>query len=517
MKNIRSIFPTAYRASGVVLDIAALPSRFGIGDVGPSALSWVDRLRCAEQSWWHAIERESPRSCDSVNDSRSSFAISELLISPDWLIEDGLLSPRDCEIVKFAEGSIDYDVVVPFKHWLLEKAWKKFEWGARKDLRPCYEQFKKKQKHWLEDYALFRALKMKYRGAPYVEWPVDLVARNQATLAAARRELTGEIDQIRFSQFLLSRQIKRLKEYANNRGVRLIGDSPFFISADSSEVWAYPELFVRDEKFAQGAAADLVPVCFSSSDGFGPDSDRAALSRVSYRWCADRLRVLLTQVDVARVDVRVLAAPRHAPGGALANRIREGDGDFNLAAVKGLTGNGLALDRTGGFAFHDRFYIPEIRPLQFGFDGRSDHASIAQTGTSNSVLYTGLPDGSSVREWFNELPDDHRGALWAYLKRPADESEVALELIRMAWSSGAALAMVSFPDLLNLERDPARIGDLNNGHRRWRCSEAMLSTPALYWLRELTRESTRSADRQETPSPAKRRSSRTPPRIEAAL
>jgi 4-alpha-glucanotransferase len=328
----------------------------------------------------------------------------------------------------------------------------------------------------------------------------------------------SEIDRVRFSQFLLSRQIKRLKEYANNKGVRLIGDSPFFISADSSEAWAYPELFVRDEKLAQGAAGDLVPFCFSSGDGLGRDSDRAALSRVSYRWCADRLRGLLTQVDAARVDVRALAAPRHTTGGTRADLGGECDGDCNLDAAKGLVGDAFELNRAGGFAFRDRSYVPETRPLQFAFDGRSDKTSIAQAGTRDSMVYTGLPDGVSVRAWFNELSDDCRRDLWAYLERPVGESEVGPELIRLAWSSSAALAMVPLPDLLSLERDPASMGDVNDGHRRWRCTKEMLSAPALYWLRELTRISNRcSAERQETPSPAKRRTSRIPPRIEVAL
>jgi 4-alpha-glucanotransferase len=519
MKNINAtdLFPKSCRASGIVLDAAALPSRYGIGDVGPIALSWVDRLRHARQSWWQVIQTENAPGCEPVYDSFSSFAANELLISPDWLIEDGLLSPGDCECVKFAEGSIDYDVVVPFKQWLLQKAWSRFNKGARKDLRRSYEQFRQKQNHWLEDYALFRALKMKYSGAPYLEWPADLVVRNKSALADARRELASEIDRVRFSQFLVSRQTRRLKEYANRKGVRLIGDLPFLISADSSEAWTYPELFVRDETGANGAA--LVPFCFSSSDGLGRDDDRAALSRVSYRWCADLLRAVLTQVDAARVDVRALALPRHATSPARAVRQAASLSYYSLAlgASRGLIGDGLAMDRAA-FGVRDQSYMPETRVLQFAFGGSSDKASIRQTVTPDSVIYAGVPDGVRLRDWFNGLPDDRRSALWASLKRPAGESaEIAWELIRLAWSSTASLAMLSFPDLLNLERDPSSTGDGNYGHRRWRCTEDMMSASAFYCVRKLTRESNRSAERQEKPRPAIIRTSRTLTKIEAAL
>jgi 4-alpha-glucanotransferase len=174
-----------------------------------------------------------------------------------------------------------------------------------------------------------------------------------------------------------------------------------------------------------------------------------------------------------------------------------------------MVGDGLGLDQARSFAFRDRSYIPETRVLQFAFDGCSDNTSAAETGTPNSAVYAGLPDGVRVRDWFNGLPDDRRSGLWTYLKRPAGESaEIAWELIRLAWSSKATLAMVSFPDLLNLERDPAGEVDGNGGHRRWRCSEGMMSASAFYWLRKLTMESNRSTKRQEKPRPASFRNSR---------
>jgi len=487
-----------------VLDVSALPSPYGIGDVGPTALAWIDRLQESGQSWWHALQSSSPVSGDSVHQCYSSFAGNVLLISPDWLIEDGLLSPRECECVALPEGSIDYDVVVPFKHWLLDKAWQKFNQGARKALRRSYDQFRTKQEHWLEDYALFCALKLKYRGMHYLEWPVDLVRRNQSALAAARHDLGRQIDRVRFSQFLLHRQTRRLKDYASQNGVRLIGDLPFFVSADSSDAWAYPELFARGEQYAPVLATDLVPFCFSSSGPSGSDADRGALSRVSYRWCVDRLHALLTRVDVARVDVRALVAGRRALGGRLAR------GEECAAELRGLVSDRLR----DGSKSSERSQVLETRVVQFVFDGRSSDTNPGHNYSTNSAVYAALRENTGKQ--FSRPEDDQPRLLLDDPNEPADEAPAGWESIRLAWSSAAGLAMISFADLLNLSERPGdRDGD--NGHHRWRCRKDMLSASAFSRLGELTRTSNRSADLSKASRPAVLKGPRRPTRIVAAI
>ena len=170
-------FPPEYRASGLLLHVTSLPSPYGIGDVGPAALAWIDRLHEAGQSWWQALPLGPTGYGNSPYQPLSSFAGNGLLISPDWLIEDGLLRASDCQVPSFPQDAVDYGAVIPFKHRLLETAWANFSAGARPDLRPAYEQFRHEQAHWLEDYALFRALKAKYDGAYYLEWPAELVRR----------------------------------------------------------------------------------------------------------------------------------------------------------------------------------------------------------------------------------------------------------------------------------------------------------------------------------------------------
>src|SRR5215467_11776570 len=236
-------FPSSYRASGLLLHVTSLPSPYGIGDVGPAAISWIDQLHEAEQSWWQALPLGPTGYGNSPYQALSSFAGNGLLISPDWLIEDGLLRPGDCEGQAFPAAAVDYDAVVLFKRRLLERAWSSFSAGSCPGLRSAFEEFRGEQAHWLEDYALFRALKVRYEGVSYLEWPAELVQRMPSALARARRDVADLVDQVSFAQFLLARQGRRLKDHARARGVQLVGDLPFFVSPDSSDVWTNPELF----------------------------------------------------------------------------------------------------------------------------------------------------------------------------------------------------------------------------------------------------------------------------------
>src|SRR6266571_7821519 len=252
-------FPPHYRASGLLMHITSLPSPYGIGDVGPAALSWIDRLHEAGQTWWQALPLGPTGYGNSPYQPMSSFVGNVLLISPDWLIEDGLLRAKDCTAPSSSETKVDYGAVIPFKHRLLQRAWSTFSTGTFPELRAAFEQFCHDQAHWLDEYALFRALKARYDDAYYLEWPVELVKRVPAALDRARRDLASDIDQVRFAQFLLFRQGDRLRRYARTKGVRLIGDLPFFVSPDSSDVCANPNLFLLDEQRRPQFVAGVAP------------------------------------------------------------------------------------------------------------------------------------------------------------------------------------------------------------------------------------------------------------------
>lgn len=499
-------FPPGYRASGVLLHLSSLPSPYGIGDVGPAALAWVDYLHEAGQSWWQALPLGPTGYGNSPYQLLSSFAGNELLISPDGLIEDGLLRASDCEGKSFAADSVDYDAVITVKHRLLETAWANFSAGARPDLRPPFDQFCHDQIHWLEDYALFRALKARYKGAYYLEWPAELVRRVPTALAHARQDLADQIDRVRYAQFLLFRQGGRLKEHAHAQGVRLIGDLPFFVSSDSSDVWANPELFLLDGQHRPRFVAGVPPDYFSAQGQLwgNPVYDWNVLRRTGYRWCIDRLRALLAHVDAIRLDhFRAFAAAWHVPAGAPTAQsgqwVPGPSTEFFSVVQRELGGlpfiaEDLGLITPDVLALRDQFRVPGTRVLQFAFDGHSDNPYLPDNYIPNTVVYTGTHDNPTTREWFEELPDAQRQTLWNYLSRPAgSSSDVASALIELAWFSAAALAIAPLQDVLNFGIEarmnvPGRAA----GNWRWRCPEGMLTPAVFQSLHDLTKTSNRA-------------------------
>ena len=499
-------FPTDYRASGVLLHVTSLPSPHGVGDVGPAALEWVDRLHEAGQGWWQALPLGPTGYGDSPYQPQSSFAGNVLLISPDWLIEDGLLQPSDGESRPFSAAAVDYDAVIPFKHRVLATAWENFRAGGRPDLREHFAEFCAEHAQWLEDYALFRALKAKYDGRHYLEWPADLVEREPAALAQAGRYLTHQVDQIRFAQFLLFRQGERLKEHAHAKGVRLIGDLPFFVSPDSSDVWANPELFLLDAHHRPRFVAGVPPDYFSAEGQLwgNPVYDWDTLRGTGYRWCIERVRALQAHVDAIRLDhFRGFAAAWHVPAGAPTARSGQwapGPGAALFSAVQRELGalpfiaEDLGLITPDVHALRDQLAIPGTRVLQFAFDGHADNPYLPDNYAPNTVVYTGTHDNPTTRGWYEDLPDGQRQEFRRYVERHGEAGgEAASALMRLAWSSVAALAMAPLQDLLNLGNEARmNVPGQATANWHWRCTEDMLSASAFEWLRELTRASHRS-------------------------
>jgi 4-alpha-glucanotransferase len=498
-------FPPEYRASGLLLHITSLPSPYGIGDLGSSAFSWVDRLHDAGQRWWQALPLGPTGYGNSPYQPMSSFAGNALLVSPACLVSNGLLNAKDCES-NFPSDVVDYEAVIPFKLRLLEKAWTNFKAGEREDLRPAYDEFCARQEHWLEDYALFRALKAKYNGAYYLDWPPELVQRNAAALANARRELANQIDQVRFAQFLLFRQAEELKQYAHSKGLNLIGDLPFFVSPDSSDIWANPEWFLLDDHLRPRFVAGVPPDYFSAQGQLwgNPVYNWDALRATGYRWSIDRMRALLTHVDAIRLDhFRGFAAAWHVPAGAptaQSGQWVQGPGADFFEAVRGEMGGlpfiaeDLGLITPDVQRLRDQFQLPGTRVLQFAFDGSPENPYLPQNVPHNSVAYTGTHDNAPTREWYDELPGYQRQNFWGYLKRaPGGSADAAPALMELAWSSNAALAIAPLQDLLNLGAEARmNVPGRASGNWRWRLRQENLSLPAFGWLHDLTENTKRS-------------------------
>jgi 4-alpha-glucanotransferase len=501
------LFPGDYRASGLLLHVTSLPSKYGIGDVGPTASAWIDQLKGAGQCWWQALPLGPTGYGNSPYQPLSSFAGNELLVSPDWLIEDGLLRKGECEGGGFPCDAIDYEAVVPYKRRLLKMAWVSFTGGARGDLRAAYERFRNDQAHWLEDYALFRALKAEFNGEYFLNWPRELVERVPSCLAPVRAKLSDTIDQVCFAQFLIFRQGERLKAHAHANGVCLIGDLPFFVSPDSSDVWSNPEIFLLTEQRRPRFVAGVPPDYFSADGQLwgNPVYDWDSLRRTGYRWCIDRMRALLSHVDVVRLDhFRGFAAAWHVPMGAPNARHGQWVGgpgsDFFVAAKRELgtlpfIAEDLGLITPDVIQLRDCLNLPGMRVLQFGFDGNPQNPHLPQNYVQNSVVYTGTHDNNTTRGWFETLPDEQKQTVWRYLRRaPGESREAAPELMRLAWSSRAALAIAPLQDLLNLGasarmNSPGQAG----GNWRWRLTDDQLSPAAFDWLGDLTKKTNRSA------------------------
>ena len=412
----------------------------------------------------------------------------------------------DCTGGPFAPTTVDYAVVKRFKYGVLDTAWKNFLGGARSDLRRDFEHFGQEHAHWLDDYALFQALKARYDGAGYLEWSDELIRRTPAALDRARRELAGQVDRVRFAQFVLFRQGARLKAHARAKGVRLIGDLPFFVSPDSSDVWANPELFLLDETYRPRVVAGVPPDYFSAQgQRWGnPIYDWHALAARGYRWCIDRVRAVLAHVDAIRLDhFRGFAAAWHIPAEAptaQSGRWMPGPGTPFFAAVdKALGGLPFVAEDLGVItpdvaALRDAYGIPGTRVLQFAFDGHGDNPYLPENYVANTVVYTGTHDNPTTHGWYEELPDAERDNLWRYLKRAGGtQAEAAPALLELAWSSTAALAIAPLQDVLNLGKD-ARMNQPGSaeGNWRWRVTDEKLSASALGPLRDLTRASART-------------------------
>jgi 4-alpha-glucanotransferase len=504
-----STFSPEYRASGLLLHVTSLPSQYGIGDVGPAALAWIDQLRESGQSWWQALPLGPTGYGNSPYQPLSSFAGNELLVSPDWLIEDGLFRKGETAGGDFPRDTVDYDAIIPYKRRILTSAWANFTAGASRDLRAAYEQFRQNQAHWLEDYALFRALKGKFHGEYFLNWPRGLVERVPASIGQARAELAHAIDQVRFGQFLIFRQGERLKVHAHAKGVRLIGDLPFFVSPDSSDVWSNPEIFLLDDQRRPRFVAGVPPDYFSADGQLwgNPVYDWEALRRTGYRWCADRLRALLSHVDVVRLDhFRGFAAAWHVPAGATNARHGqwvEGPGaEFFVAAKTELDhlpfiAEDLGLITPDVIELRDSQGLPGMRVLQFGFDGNPQNPHLPDTYVHNAVVYTGTHDNNTTRGWYEALPEKQKQTFWAYLRRaPGESREAAPELMQLAWRSRAALAIAPLQDLLDLGAGARmNVPGQAAGNWRWRLTDDPLPPVCFEWLGNLTKESNRSGVR----------------------
>ncbi len=469
---------TAARKSGVLLHVTSLPGPFGIGDLGPAAVRWLEALARAGQSIWQFLPLGPPGDGDSPYQCYSAFAGNTDLISPEALAEDGLLRRSDLKALMLPpDGPVDYAAVRRGKDSLIQVAWERFSSGAAAGLKAPFRAFEHENRAWLDDYGLFVALRAAHRGAPWADWGKEIVFRRAAAMASARKSLRSAIDPIRFGQFLFFRQLAALREQARERGVELIGDMPIFVSLESSDVWTLPELFQLDRSLRPTAVAGVPPDHFSTTgQRWGnPLYEWKAMERDRYRWWVSRARAALEQCDIVRIDhFRGFAGywkiPAREPT-AINGRWAEGPG---IAFFDELTrrmgrlpfiAEDLGVITPDVEALRDGLKLPGMRVLQFGFGGEADNTHLPHRFERNSVVYTGTHDNDTTAGWFDSLDKTTRTRVRRYAT-PGDASPV-WALIRLAMASVADRAIIPAQDLLELG-GAARMNTPGVGEGNWR-------------------------------------------------
>jgi 4-alpha-glucanotransferase len=485
------------RSAGILLHPTSLPSAHGIGDLGPTAYAWVDALARARQSWWQILPLGPTGYGDSPYAAFSAFAGNPNLISPEQLIRDGLLSEADFPPTNWPVDHVEYGPIIAYKAELTDKAWHNFEAGRGKELRPAFEEFQVQEAAWLDDYALFMALKEAHGGVCWHEWPEELVLRKQNALQQARRDLAESMELHRFRQFLFYRQWRALKEYARQRNIRLIGDVPIFVADDSADVWTNPELFLLDKRRRPAVVAGVPPDYFSNTGQLwgNPLYNWDAHKRSGYAWWTARLRAALGQVDRVRLDhFRGFEAYWEvpagqptaekgrwvkAPGADFLNVLRVHLGDLPLIAED------LGVITPEVRQLRLQFDLPGMRILQFAFGGAFERRFLPHRHVRNSVVYTGTHDNDTTRGWFESLTADELRFLRQYA--PNAENDISWELIRLAWMSVADSAITPLQDVLSLGSE-ARMNwpGRPSGNWRWRFRADMLTEGLLDRLAELT-------------------------------
>lgn len=509
MQTSKIPFPAEYRAAGIVLHVTSLPSQFGIGDYGPMAETWIDCLADAGQTWWQILPLNPTEEGNSPYQPVSTFACNSLLISPQRLIEDGLLTSADCAGPIFPVDKVDYESVLPFKERLLQTAWENFQTTGHADLKAEFDRFRQEEAAWLDDFSVFMALKVRYDGAPYTEWPTELVHREPAALKQATGELSQLIEQYQFEQFLGFRQWRRIRQYAQDKGITILGDLPFYASPDSADVWGHPDQFAINADHEPLFVAGVPPDYFSAIGQLwgNPVYNWTTLRDTGYRWWIDRLRALFGHVDSVRLDhFRAFVAAWYVPAGAETAQTGEwiaGPGaDFFENVRNGLgalpfVAEDLGLITDDVHELREQFHLPGMRVLQFAFDSDWNNPFLPHAYVENTVAYTGTHDNDTSRGWLTGLPEDRRRFVEEYLQQPGlSNDDIAWKLIEQAWHSKAALAITPFQDVLNLGSEARmNIPGTPVGNWSWRCSAEMLRDPAFPRLRALTEAAGRAPHR----------------------
>ena len=471
------------RKSGVLLPIFSLPGKYGIGCFSKEAYRFIDFLASSRQTYWQILPLGPTSYGDSPYQSFSTFAGNPYFISLEGLISEGLLSTEECEKIDFGTNPnyISYDIMYRNRFSLLKVAYHRADLSQDK----AYRQFERDNAFWLDDYALYMSVKNKFRDVSFEQWDEDIKMRRPEAVSAYTETLADEIGFYKFLQYKFMEQWTKLKKYANKKGIKIVGDIPIYVSYDSSDAWAHPELFELDEK------KDLIAVAGCPPDGFSADGQLWGNpiyrwdyhESTGYAWWKQRMKKCTELYDVIRIDhFRGFDEFYSIPAGssnAVNGTWRKGPGMKLFNALKEtLSGTQIIAEDLGFITDTVRKLVkdsgfPNMKVLEFAFDERdsgSRNEYLPHNYVHNSVVYTGTHDNETIVGWLGEITKAEYERVRDYVDyHGASDAELADKLIRLAHASVADTCIIPFQDYLHLDNSarinkPATLG----GNWVWR-------------------------------------------------
>ncbi|MGB9513615.1 MAG: 4-alpha-glucanotransferase [Candidatus Acidiferrum sp.] len=487
------------RASGILLHPTSLFNPYPIGDLGPTATAFADFMVISGQRWWQMLPIGPAGDENSPYQSPSAFAGNPLLVSPDRLLEQGLLGPQDIEPpVSGGEGKVNYPAAARLKLQWLKKAFEHFKKNRHGDRQAELNAFVRAESFWLEDFSLFSAIQGKEGTSDWTRWNQELRTRKPDAIIRARKYFSNDIRYHQFVQWQFSVQWKELRSYCASKGIGLIGDVPLFVGHQSADVWAHPELFKLDADGNPTVVAGVPPDYFSKTGQVWdvPVFCWEALQKQNYSWWIERLRTALGRFDVNRLDhfigfVRTYEVAAHAKTAVNGQYQPGGGACFFEAAREALGSLPFVADDLGAttpevVALLDQLQIPGTRVLQFEFGSNLEANPIPRVQHPvKSVVYTGTHDNDTTAGWYGKLPFAQREVLQKLLA--ANNGEVIWAMIREAMASQADMAIVPAQDLLELGSE-ARMNfpGIVKGNWQWRLKDGVLTQKLAQKLRRMT-------------------------------
>lgn len=481
------LFP---RSSGILLHPTSLPGRYGIGDLGDHAYRFVDYLQAAGQSLWQVLPLGPTSYGDSPYQCLSAFAGNPNLISLDKLVQAGWLTAGDVAVVpNFPAYAVDYGPVIEYHQTMLKRAFTRFKAQASPADRTAFAAWSAENAHWLDDFALFAALKDENGGRPWVEWPQAVALRQPAALDTARSRLSAQIEDIRFRQWLFFTQWDELLTYAHARGIRLVGDIPIFVAHDSSDVWANRDEYFLDERGNPTVVAGVPPDYFSvTGQRWGNPLYRwDVMQAKGYSWWVDRFRASLRLVDLVRIDhfrgfEDYWEIPADEPTAVNGQWVKGPNIDFFKVLEAQLGALPIIAEDLGMITeqvekLRDDLGLPGMKIIQFGWSDPDNEFLPHNYTTPNCVVYTGTHDNNTVLGWWmGEGSEGDRRYFQTYVGREITEPH--WEMIRLGMMSVAHTFIAPLQDILGFGADTRmNTPGVESGNWRWRFTADWLYKP----------------------------------------